>query len=245
MPERGPFPGLRLNPDATSQQKATARVLELDFKALRGEGVLLDVSKLVHEWSRQADTLAYLFAKPLGVSRDQYIDGLPQFALQPETYKGRFDIPTLVPTPVPEKGLTARKMFELAGIKPYYDVDGMTKDWEKHPSGFVTPKAPYSTWLHDGTPNLNRKPEDVRSELPADARGGTLLDGLGLYLKDPKILEDHSLDLPGSQVGSGSAPFLYLWYGGPELLHAWVDDPDPGFGSVVGGNEIETGKLAA
>src|SRR5258708_2747864 len=71
------------------------------------EGLLLVVHPLAqkfnsssdYDWNKQADKLAYLFARDLGQSRQQYIDVLPRFSNQPEAYKGRPDIPTLVQVP--------------------------------------------------------------------------------------------------------------------------------------------------
>lgn len=187
---------------------------------------------LEQEWTRQAQKLASLFAKELNFStHEEYMITLPRFDLQPKEYKGRLDIPVIVETRVPLK-----RMLALAGIDTYFDVD-LIKDWEK--GRFRTPKAPYITWLNDGSVNLNKSVANVRVALRSDERGGTDFDGIALYLKDPKILEHHYLDLPGSQVDSGGAPFLGRWAELPRLRHGFVDDAGPVYGSVVAGRKIK------
>lgn len=227
-----------------SKQELQAKALEAVFAAVKADG-FQDISPqtpevpkvypeiaLKQEWTRQAQKLANLFAKELNFSTpEEYMATLPRFDLQPKEYKGRLDIPVIVETRVPLK-----RMLALAGIDTYFDVD-LIKDWEK--GRFRTPKAPYITWLNDGSANLNKSVANVRVALRSDERGGTDFDGIALYLKDPKILEHHFLDLPGSQVGSGSAPYLGHWDGRPRLDRLFVDDANPRYGSVVAGIKIK------
>lgn len=191
-----------------------------------GKKVYSEVS-LNAEWQEQARRLAGLFATALGKTEEEYISELPKFEPQPKQFKGRFDVPIIVETRVPLK-----RMLELAGINKYFDVDSI-RDWER--SKFNTPKIPYTTWLNDGSVNLNKSVDTVRKALKADERGGTVFDGIILCLKDPKILEHHYLDLPGSQVGSDNAPCLGRWYGQPGLDLSFVGDGNPRYGSVVAG----------
>src|SRR3989344_971359 len=136
----------------------------------------LDLDK---EWSKQAGKLAYLFAKLLGQSRDEYKDGLPQFAPQPEAYKGRLNIPVLVQTPSAK--LTLARIVEVAEVDgqkivSYLELDEV-QDWQKDPGKFRTPETAYATWLSDGSTNLNRSVKSVRAGLAVDERGGTVFDG--------------------------------------------------------------------
>lgn len=191
-----------------------------------GKKVSSEVS-LKQEWDNQSQKLANLFAQELGLTKEAYIATLPKFEPQPESWRVRFDIPVIVERRVPLK-----RMLELAGIVRYFDVD-LIKDWEK--GKFNTPKTPYATWLNDGSVNLGKSVSNVRKSLKNDERGGTVFDGIALYLKDPKILEHHYLDLPGSRVGSGRAPNLDRWSGQPKLSHDFVDDAHSRYGSVVAG----------
>lgn len=184
------------------------------------------------EWQRQAQGLVNLgFHSELGLTEEEYLESLPKFTSQPDSFKGRLDTPVLV-----ETRISPKRQSELAGIQ--YFLDGLdVKDWDKDPKSYTTPKTPYSIWLEDGKRNLNKKPEDIRKKLKGDERGGTEFDGIALYMSNPKILEHHFLDLPGTSVGSGYAPFLRLWSGGPELGDSFVDIAGPGFGSVVCGRQ--------
>ena len=186
---------------------------------------------LEEEWNRQSQNLAALFVKELGLTNEQYIASLPKFELQPKEYKGRLDIPVIVETRVP-----LEKMLKLVGINKYFNV-GLIKEWEK--DKFETPKTPYTTWLNDSSINLNKSVDTVRKGLKSDERGGTVFDGIALYLRDPKILEHHFLDLPGSQVVSGRAPYLNRWNEQPRLNHFWTAHASPNGGSVVAGRKIK------
>lgn len=197
--------------------------------------ITVDLDK---EWERQTDTLAYLFANELGQSRDEYIARIPRFTSQPS---GRLNIPVLVQTPTAK--LTLARMLDIAGIVYYGNLD-MLKDWVGDPRNFRTPACSYATWLDDGNRNLDRSVQDVRDGLDVGERGGTVLDGVALYLKDRDILKLHFLDLPGSQIGSeiGSdrSPYLSFWFNRPRLCGGWIDGVDPEFGSVVAGRNIVT-----
>jgi len=194
-------------------------------------------SSLDKQWQAQASRLADLFASPLGRSRDEYMEGLPRFSEQPYGCRGRFEIQLLVQTPTRKLDLV--RMLALTGVTNYLEPKNV-KDWQEDSGKFRTPDAPYVTWVNDGSKNLNRSVQDVRNNLASDERGGTVFDGLALFIQKPNILKAQYLDLPGSQVGSGRAPSLNLWHGQPRLGAGFVDVADPEWGSVVAGRQIVT-----
>lgn len=180
------------------------------------------------EWNKQSQKLASLFAQELGYKTEgEYIASLPKFESQPEQFKGRFDIPVIVETRLP-----LDKMLGKAGISVYFDTKEI-KDWDEN--RFKTPKLPYTAWLADGRRNLKKPVRDVRKNLASDERGGTLYDGIALYLRKPNILRDNFLNFPGSKVGSGIFPCLRLRDGRPEVDDDWVGGTSPRFGCVVAG----------
>lgn len=196
------------------------------------------------QWCQQVDLLAYLFAKPLGKSRWQYMDGLPQFPAQP---KESLNIPTIVQTPRVDKGLTLVRMLSILEVAHDEGTVKRFEDWKGDPAGFVTPDNPYSTWLSDGSRKPDFKPvspTQVRQNLAEDERGGNVSDGLALArIAYPAVLRDHYLDLPGSQLGSVGAPVLVLVDGRPWLYSDFVGRALPVFGSVVAGRNIVVGNL--
>ncbi len=215
--------------------------LSQNYRALREQNPEVG-GDLDKEWQRQAEGLAQLFAKPLGKSTQEYIEGLPRFPQKLPEYEGRLDIPVLVQVPQADR-LPLSRMLDILGIAYSRNTVERMEDW---PEGkFVTPRKPYSTWLDDGTRYLGKAVKDVRIDLLLQERGATHLDGLGLYVKDPDILKDHFLDFPGSQVGPGRAPCLARRVDRPWLGRGFVDDPGSRGGSVVAGRNIEVGTLAA
>lgn len=119
------------------------------------------------------------------------------------------------------------------------------KDWQGDRGRFRTPNIPYATYLEDGTRNLGVKQSIVRENLLEDERGGTGLDGIFLWVSDRGVLRRHYLDLPGSEVGSGSAPYVGLWFDEPRLYYGWIGDAYPDSGSVVAGDKVITRDLTA
>lgn len=191
---------------------------------------------LLQEWKRQAQKLAGIFAREIGQTTEEYIAKLPKFDLQPEEYKGRLDIPVIVETRFALSG-----MLELLGIYPKMNVNGI-KDWEK--GQFTTPEMPYVTWANDGSPDLNRSANEVRRYLKSDERGGTVYDGIALYVRDSSFLDRYSLVFPGSQVGSiknNELPEL-LRGGGvykPRLYSEKADDKASGVAPIIAGRKIK------
>lgn len=187
---------------------------------------------LEEEWRRQANGFVNLgFHSELGLTKEKYLESLPKFTPQPESFKGRLDTPVLV-----ETRISPKLQSELVGIQHFLYGLSIT-DWNKSLKNYTTPEVPYAAWLEDGRNNLNKKPKDVRSSLKADEVGGTELDGIALYISNPKILEHHWLDLSGTSVESDRAAVLRLWDGWPELNVRFVDRADPKFGSVVRGRQ--------
>lgn len=202
------------------------------------------------EWTRLSEELAYAFAKPLGKSRQQYIaQCLPDYTSQPDSSRGRFD--KLVLVQLPQPNLPLEKILEIVGINDYNPKALKMVDWSEHKGKFRTPRGAYSyaTYVEDEDKRSERlgvAPSIIRENLVAGQRGGTGLDGLFLHVSDRGILTRHYLDLPGSEVGgSGNAPYLDLWYGGPGLSYGRVDLALPDYASVVAGDEVIVGPLAA
>lgn len=187
---------------------------------------------LEEEWQRQAQGLIKLgFYSELGLTEEKYLESLPKFTPQPESFKGRLNTPVLV-----ETRISPKRQSKLAGIQ--YVLDGLNvKNWDKDPKKYKTPDSPYTVWMDEGARNMNRKVQDVRRNLVSDERGGTELDGIALYIAKPNILQTRFLDLPGTSVRSVYAPSLDLWDGKPRLGYDFVAGADPEFGSLVCGRQ--------
>lgn len=186
---------------------------------------------LEEEWQRQIQGFIKLgFHTELGQTEDEYAKRFPKFTSQPESFKGRLDTPVLVETEIDPK-----LQCELAEVG--YILGGLIKtDLNKNLlENYTTPEAPYAAWLEDGRNNINKKPKDIRKNLKDDEIAGTELDGITLYISNPKILEDHFLDLPGTAFGFAGSACLGLRDGRPDMSYRWVDDALPEFGSVVRG----------
>lgn len=220
-------------------------------------GPLVLQPRLDHEreWVRLSEELAFLFAKPLGKTRWEYLDQcLPACTPQLDAYRGAFDRLVLVQLPLPEQNLPLKRILEIVGISDYNTDVLKMEDWKGHKGKFKTPVPgsawSYATYVEDEerrgqSDRLGVAPLVVRENLTAAARGGTGLDGIFLYVSDRGTLRRHYFDLPGSECGSGYAPCLGLWGAGPRLRLDRVDGAGSRCASVVAGDEVEIRYLAA
>ena len=220
-----PGPKVETSSVATPVEKPVVKTPEAPVK------IYPEIS-LEEERERQIQGFIKLgFHTKLGKTEEEYAMRFPKLVPQPESFKGRLGTPVLVETEISPKD-----QAELAGINYY--LDGLNKtDWNQNLKDYKTPEAPYAAWLNDGRDHIKQKPRDVRKNLKADEVGGTELDGIALYISNPKILDHHFLDLPGTAVGSGYAAYLGLWGDGPRLRYGFVDGAVPRFGSVVRGRQ--------
>lgn len=142
---------------------------------------------LEREWSSQSKKLARVFASALGLNEQEYVESLPKFEARPDTYRGTFDCPLIVPFH-PELG--TRDMANLAGFKFRLSAGEVT-----------SPEQSYTTWIKT---RLRRGTEDKPfriTDLGENERGGTVHDGIAYYimLGSPRSFDDNYL-LPGSEA---------------------------------------------
>ena len=182
---------------------------------------------LNQEWMRQSQRyIDFGFHTKLGLTEEEYLDSLPKFEPQPEAFKGRFDIPVIV-----ETRILPQEQAALAKLN-YYLGELKIADWSKDPNKYKTPDKPYTTWMQDGKGNLNKSVENVRKALAKDERGASIFDCIALFIARPEILKDHSIDLPGTSVGSVDAACLGVWFDRPEVCYGRVGHANPGFVSA-------------
>lgn len=156
---------------------------------------------LSSEWDTQARNMARRFAEILGLSTKDYIETLPKFTRKPRNFNGEHGIPA-IPVIV-EARIPLAEMLNTVRIDPFFDPQE-NEDWTE--GDFASPREPYITYL---TYLPNKSIQEVRANLGKNQRGGTALEGIALFLKQPEILNHYSLMLPGSQIGSDCAPFLF------------------------------------
>ncbi len=216
------------------------------------EGDLLAELNLGLEWKKQAERLARYFARPLGLSEIEYIDGLPPFPDKPRKYEGRLDIPLLVQPPIPNR-LSIEKIMDILGFRPPAGPSRASQRFWGAPSEegiedwadgtFRTPQVPYSIWIDNGLIYSDRTASEVRTNLAQFERPATVIDGVFLYefiwLKGQALPR---LSFPGSKVGnyipsiaSYSSEERNRYLGG-----AWLSE---GGAPVVTGVEIKIGVL--
>lgn len=188
---------------------------------------------LAQEWQRQANRFITLrFHQYLTLSEQDYLDSLPQFTLQPEQFKGRFDIPLLVETRIP-----VSQQAKRANVR--YCLDGLNVlDWDEDPQGYKTPTHPYVTWVRDSVENTIYNAEDARSKLQKDERGGTEYDGISFYIRHPQALKGHFSYLLGTSVaGPREKDVAFMGDGGdgPLIFCVWANGTPSGYTSLICG----------
>lgn len=149
------------------------------------------------------------FHKKLKMSVGEFKDHvIGLLALQPEEFKGRFNIPVVC-----FGQISPSDQARLIGINNWLELRDGVSDWINDPLGYKTPNATYLAWMQDGNSNLGMSSEEVREGLLDDERGATLYDGIGLFVAHPQILIEHKIGLPGTGIGFEEDVMLALLYG--------------------------------
>ncbi len=185
---------------------------------------------LEDEWQRQSHRFVDLgFHKELNLTEEKYFESLPEFTVQPESFKKGLKSPLLRETRIP-----IERKCQLTKVE--YLLRGLSQsDWSNDPQKYKTPDLPYTIWTDEGARFVDMPVRDVRKELALDERGGTAADGIDLYIAKPSILKIRSLDFPGTSVGAYDAAYLDLWMDVPWLENRFVGDPahKSGFGALI------------
>lgn len=171
-------------------------------------------------WLRQANVLAELYAKELGKSKSEYIDGLPRFKPLDESFKGRLYSPLLVQ--VPQGRLTRSRMLEVLGVTDHLTSPFTVNPWvDDEPKVNNNPVASYAVHMNEGSLSEPFSANVVGS----GERGGTIIEGLALLAQKPNVLRSGSIVFPGSQFKSGRIPYLYQTGVSPVLDWSWENSP--------------------
>ena len=95
------------------------------------------------------------------------------------------------------------------GIESYIDLSQTTDQY---------PYTDYITDAEDGKEMLGKSVNEATEELKkVNRRPLNIYEGLALFRKNKKVLQNHYIDLGGSRYGSDSAPYLYLFDDRPRL----------------------------
>ena len=144
----------------------------------------------------QAEDLAGLFAKGLGMTPQEYVDTLPPVVNIRESLRGMGFRPFRVETRMP-----IELIAEISGIKiiqkDRVEIRNI-KDW----GAFRTPKEPYIVWLADPVDYANVNPSTIRLSEDRNTmiRGGKVREGLFYIRRNPQVLKSAAqlLGFPGS-----------------------------------------------
>lgn len=180
------------------------------------------------EWERQVGRLIELgYHRELRKSEATYRNQMPAFAPQPESYKGRFDIPLLV-----DPRLSLKTQIRLAGINPSIQL-------EKIADIMIVPTEPYSIWTHDGNRYRQFSVKNAISKFLSDEAPSPQVEVMSLFIQHTEIFKDHGVDATGSIYGKDNIPCIDTFFGRPELSHGVYDHPDSRWGTLSRGKSIQ------
>lgn len=157
-------------------------------------------------------------------SFDAYIASIPEIPEKLKTDDNRFPLLVLV-----DARLGITKSCELTSLK-YNGNDLTFEDFD--PKKARTEKV-YWMRCQDGRKNRGKSVQTCRENFASDEIGLIAMEGVALYVQNPKVIEGHYLDLVGSvhRESRDGVAGLGGWVG-PRLDWLWSDSADPGFGSA-------------
>ncbi|OGH39068.1 MAG: hypothetical protein A3B44_03145 [Candidatus Levybacteria bacterium RIFCSPLOWO2_01_FULL_38_21] len=180
-------------------------------------------------WKRKIDNFIDLgFHSELGQSEIEYRRSLalPEGVVQPEAYKGRFDL--LIPV---EGRIPLKRQYELAGIREWIDTGKITN---------ITPilDGPFAIWTHDARRYRPYSVEQAIKQFKDDEVGSPQIEVIALYLQYPEFFRDQGVAAAGSRDECDRAPELYMFAGEPEANASWIGHRDQRWGALSRGKEI-------
>jgi len=143
------------------------------------------------------------FPKRLKMTNEKFKDQIMDLVTLPqEKYKGRFDIPVIVPG----SRMWLSQQYRSLGFDQsdrelsYFE----TSDY----GGYKTPRNPSLVWMQDGRKYFGRYPSHLFMNTDPnfseeDERVANIYDGVGLMVARPDLLKDHSVFLPGTTADYG------------------------------------------
>jgi len=192
--------------NSTAEELEKQGLLPKEFPLIRPEsstGEHLRIDKIEAEVEKQV--LRYQefgFPKKLKMTNEIFKNRMMSLvALQPEKYRGRFDIPVIV---LGSK-IWAGQQYRSIGFN--YNVASIAIE-NSDPKGYMTPRAPHLVWMQDGTAKCGSDKIGVKS-FHNDERGANVFDAVGLVVARPDLLKDHSVVLPGSTFGAYKTATLW------------------------------------
>lgn len=186
-----------------------------------------------------AKTAENILKEELGRQADIYHDSfrIDRDAIMRLLYARPDYLPKYLTVPVVTLGtrVSLKEQADFAGIGTLYDLSR-----GHDTAGGITFGEPHLEWMQDGSKYLDKSVDWVRNYLAGKIeRPATQYDGVALGIVTPDfrdLLRKQAIDLPGTTVGFGSAPYLSDWFGGPRLHRLFVVHAGPDCGSASCGS---------
>ena len=168
------------------------------------------------------------YGRELGIdSFDAYLVVIPSVPASLIAENPEFPLLVLVD---PRLGYTKSCRLAVLKFSEYGNTDETLVPFDAR---HTMPITPYWVRAHDGSPNLNRKPSDIRKGLVGSQLVGTADVGIAIWIQLGK--REHVMDLPGSvrSGARGCCAYVGVWGVEPKLHSGRDDGADPRCGTVV------------
>lgn len=158
------------------------------------------------------------------MSEDDYRASFPDILPQPDTYRGRFDIPLVVDPLIHTPQLTA------AGI---YGID-----MHKLTNTVAVPRLPYTIWTSDVRKHRGRSHSDMMGQLAPDEVAGSLAEVVALYMQRPDLFIDFAVIAAGSRYHGFASPHIHTFEGNARIDPIFDISAFPNYGGLSRGAVI-------
>ncbi|MFA7419126.1 MAG: hypothetical protein WCZ90_05505 [Melioribacteraceae bacterium] len=161
----------------------------------------------------------------------QYKESVSVNVIQPEEYKGVFDLPVFVETRIPLK-----EQLKLLSIDDYINAVKLTHLIEQADS-------PYVAWFNDLTLHAGKTISETHSSYLEIETGCTAIEVIAFAVHYPSLCKGKGIDAPSTIFRGEYYASLIAHEKNYELASHWIDDKTENFYCLTRGREVTKFEL--
>ena len=171
------------------------------------------------------------YHKYLNMTEIQYKDSVSANVIQPEEYKGVFDLPVFVETRIPIK-----EQLKLLRIDDYINAANLSNLNEEI-------NSPYVVWTHDLSLHAGKTISETFSSYLEIETGCTAIEVIAFAVHYSLLCEGKGIDAPSTIFRGEYYASLIAHEKNYELASHWIDDKTENFYCLTRSKEVTKFEL--